>query len=576
MNNPKITIQARSRLEDKCAVFGCQNVPYKRFKETTYCRYHFVRMSKNGNPYGNQATRNNIYLPEFPGDVAAIEVSSGEIYIFDADDLWLQYYVWQTDRKYSFTPLCYCFSLLKENNRIFMHRLIMYKHGYLSDEDLSLVNDIVVDHKNRITLDNRKCNLRVITYHENSINRTFKYKYQGISFSRDKFHVSFSYNGERIKLNDSFDTLEKAKKARDDAMKLYFKEFAPQNNENDGVYEDKIRRIKLFKENYNDLYHYEGETKKAIYFNYDNLANDNYYRYNRQVQNLPSYLQSYISKNQIPCCICGKIAKVRNLTDNNYYCSTHYSSLRSYGQPFGKKNLSSVPWNTYLRNFNNTGLSALVTNNGSIIMFDAEDYDKIKNYWWQCSTDKHLVYCIINKDEYTRERITLGRVILGLASDSNFISFRNGFKLDYRKSNLIIGNSVMNLYDPEKEKETACGFRGIRKHPTGNYYQVVLPIFPHSERFEKSKLINIGTYDSLKEAINARLEAERKYYGYTCEDMMEDRKIYYTFKGMVQDWLNSFDPNIQAVRPFYFLNEDPNKYPEYIENTYGNWISRYY
>jgi hypothetical protein len=86
-----------------------------------------------------------------------------------------------------------------------------------------------VDHINGNPLDNRKCNLRIVTVQENGMNKaSYKNsssKYIGVSRdkSRNKWIVSISIDGKNIHLG-RFNDEEEAAKMRDVATKMYFKE----------------------------------------------------------------------------------------------------------------------------------------------------------------------------------------------------------------------------------------------------------------------------------------------------------------------------------------------------------------
>ena len=99
-----------------------------------------------------------------------------------------------------------------------MHRYIMNYEG----EDF-------VDHINGNPLDNRKCNLRITTVHQNGMNKgsyaNSTSKYIGVRWdkSRNKWTAAISMNGISKHLG-RFENEIDAAKARDEATKIYFKE----------------------------------------------------------------------------------------------------------------------------------------------------------------------------------------------------------------------------------------------------------------------------------------------------------------------------------------------------------------
>ena len=103
----------------------------------------------------------------------------------------------------------------------FLHRIIM---GEPDGE--------FIDHINRDPLDNRRDNLRIVTRQENlmnlSIKKTNKSGIAGVHRDKDanKWKAEITYNYKKINLG-RFDTLEEARKVREDAEEEYFGEFRP-------------------------------------------------------------------------------------------------------------------------------------------------------------------------------------------------------------------------------------------------------------------------------------------------------------------------------------------------------------
>ena len=102
----------------------------------------------------------------------------------------------------------------------YLHRIIMGEP-----------EDLVIDHINGDTFDNCRNNLRVVSQQENLMNRCMsKRNKSGVSGvcwdkTRDKWLAQIAYKYKKINLG-RFDNLEDAIKARKDAEKEYFGEFA--------------------------------------------------------------------------------------------------------------------------------------------------------------------------------------------------------------------------------------------------------------------------------------------------------------------------------------------------------------
>lgn len=108
-------------------------------------------------------------------------------------------------------------------NRIYMHRLI-----------LGITTKVMVDHKNRNGLDNRRENLRLAEGFQNVANST-KYtikssKYKGVSWNRiGKIWRAFIYKNRKQFYLGRFKNEEDAAKAYDIAARKLFGEYANTN-----------------------------------------------------------------------------------------------------------------------------------------------------------------------------------------------------------------------------------------------------------------------------------------------------------------------------------------------------------
>lgn len=122
-------------------------------------------------------------------------------------------YSWCLSRKYVVGTV--------DNKTVKLHRFVL---DY-SDDD-------VVDHINNDRLDNRKCNLRVVTPKQNNMNKLSRpnssSKFIGVTLHKYGWTASIGVNGERLHLGYFKDETEAAK-ARDIATKEHFGEFGNLN-----------------------------------------------------------------------------------------------------------------------------------------------------------------------------------------------------------------------------------------------------------------------------------------------------------------------------------------------------------
>lgn len=141
-----------------------------------------------------------------------------EIFYFDKEDYEkIKRYCWYKNRA------GYLIARNENGKQIRMHRLIMD----------CLDSNLVVDHINRITYDNRKSNLRLCTQALNTANskkpKNSTNTYIGVTFNKDlkKWSAKIMVNRKPINLG-YFNTEQEALMARLKGEKLYWGDYAPQ------------------------------------------------------------------------------------------------------------------------------------------------------------------------------------------------------------------------------------------------------------------------------------------------------------------------------------------------------------
>lgn len=199
----------KQKSTEKCCICGSDFSCH--FNGMPYCNGHYQSMKKYGQPYGNPRKSTNEFTLQ--GDVLKIATKKGDVFLADAED---------------YEILCgYSWCLSKTgyavaNNGaavVKMHRVIM---GI--DEP-----NIVVDHKNGDTFDNRKSNLRICTMKENSKNQRGNSKSGlpvGVRKTKSgKYVVRIMVDRKQIHIG-TFNTVEDAKSAREKAELKYCGDFA--------------------------------------------------------------------------------------------------------------------------------------------------------------------------------------------------------------------------------------------------------------------------------------------------------------------------------------------------------------
>lgn len=134
------------------------------------------------------------------------------------------------------------------------------------------------------------------------------------------------------------------------------------------------------------------------------------------------------------------------------------------------------------------------TRKGVEFLIDKADYERVKNHSWVLSKTNRLVASVNGKVVF------LHRFILGV--DGGIIDHINGNNRDNRRENLRItdckGNARNNI------SKNKFGVNGIRQKPNGKYEARITVNY---------KSVSLGTYATVEEAIQARIQGEKRYFG---------------------------------------------------------------
>lgn len=131
-------------------------------------------------------------------------------------------------------------------------------------------------------------------------------------------------------------------------------------------------------------------------------------------------------------------------------------------------------------------------------IIDTEELDKIKNYTWEIS-DSGYIYCRYTNN-YKTNRIYLHKIIANTNQECDHI---NRVKLDNRKCNLRTCNNKENSRNQSLKTSNKSGVIGVRS--IRNKWE--------SRIMVDGRVVYLGLYNNLIEAIIIRLQAEIKYFG---------------------------------------------------------------
>lgn len=196
-------------------------------------------------------------------------------------------------------------------------------------------------------------------------------------------------------------------------------------------------------------------------------------------------------------CSCGKYTKdnpklilYANIAKGITKSCGCYSSEESSNR-LKKYNKSLIHRNTYdLSGEYGIGY----TSNGEEFYFDLEDYEKIKDYMWFINGGY-----VVAKDN--GERIRLHNLISNVKGIDHF----NRNKLDCRKSNLKIVTHQENMLNKGMYSNNTSGVKGVSWDKSKNKWC--------SNITANKKRYNLGCFDNFEDAVKARKEAEKKYFG---------------------------------------------------------------
>lgn len=188
-----------------------------------------------------------------------------------------------------------------------------------------------------------------------------------------------------------------------------------------------------------------------------------------------------------------------------WYCNTHYLRMREHGtteRPQRKR--------TSMVEIFDDGSAIVTTAKGVQIAIDAADAEKAMRYSWCISKTG---YAVANTGSRV---IKMHRYLLDILDEPSLVvDHINGNTLDNRRSNLRVCRQDENLRNMKKKVSNTSGYSGIRKTPHGTYNVRIT--------FER-KEIHVGNYSTLEEAIEAREQAERTYFGQFAPSMRNNEE----------------------------------------------------
>ena len=157
-----------------------------------------------------------------------------------------------------------------------------------------------------------------------------------------------------------------------------------------------------------------------------------------------------------------------------------------------------------------------IASNYEEFYFDLEDYDKIKEYYWQVDENGYIYTQRYVNGE--RQDIKLHRLIMGvLFLDYNVIQVDHIYQNTYdnRKILLRIVNRSKNQMNRGLQSNNTSGVSGVSYHKGRCQWRARIKV--------KNKEYHLGWFNNKDEAIQVRKKAELKYFGeYRYKENPED------------------------------------------------------
>lgn len=127
-------------------------------------------------------------------------------------------------------------------------------------------------------------------------------------------------------------------------------------------------------------------------------------------------------------------------------------------------------------------------------LIDLEDVERCKQYKWHIRKGRNTPYVIASLPE--NKKIHLHRFILNYDGKDD-VDHLDGNGLNNRKSNLKVKTHSANMVNQSLDR------KGLKKVPSGRYQAAITKDY---------KTIYLGTFDTKKEALQARLDAEERLF----------------------------------------------------------------
>jgi hypothetical protein len=140
--------------------------------------------------------------------------------------------------------------------------------------------------------------------------------------------------------------------------------------------------------------------------------------------------------------------------------------------------------------------------NNKNFYFDKDDFEKIKSYYWRIDYWGYVITSIRIKGETTHIKL---HKLISNTDKTKHIDHIDGNKTNNRKSNLRFANNQQNAMNIKMFSHNTSGFKGVIWCKDRSKWRAQIKL--------NQKHMHLGYYSNKEDAIEARIEAEHKYFG---------------------------------------------------------------
>ena len=194
-------------------------------------------------------------------------------------------------------------------------------------------------------------------------------------------------------------------------------------------------------------------------------------------------------------CDCGNEVVVRGSLLRNGGTKSCGCYHKIATQKFRKQNEYRVDGNT---------IYVTLPNTNQEMICDADDWEKLKKFRWFIGSHGYATTNVPKDGERKKETSYFHKFVLSVPP--GFLPDHiNRNRLDNRKENLRIATITENVINRGVYKNNTSGVRGVYFNKRRNKWVARITY--------NKKVISLGYFDNLEEAKNARLNAEKEYFG---------------------------------------------------------------